>query len=84
MTNIILRLIKKKEDLLLLSSSYMKGELKLNISKIARELNVDRKTVKNYLNNKVPKKTRKRKKYLDDYRDLIKQILSDELRTFAK
>lgn len=82
MTNIILKLVNKKEDLLLLSSSYMKGELKLNISKIARELNIDRKTVKNYLNNKVPKKTRKRKKYLDDYKDLIKEILSDELRTF--
>ena len=36
-----------------LSTAYLKGELKLNISKIARELECDRKTVKNYLNGLV-------------------------------
>ncbi len=42
MTNIVLENIKSVFDLITLSISYMKGVLKLNISKISRELNVDR------------------------------------------
>ena len=65
-----------------LSRAYLEGELKLNISKIARELECDRKTVKNYLNGHIPKKTRKRTKYLDAYRDLILHYLKDSHRHF--
>ena len=42
----------------------------------------DRKTVKNYLNGHIPKKTRKRTKYLDAYRDLILHYLKDSYRHF--
>lgn len=47
-------------DLSLLSRAYLKGEVKLNISKIARELECDRKTVKNYLSGHIPKKNEKK------------------------
>ena len=82
MTEIILNFLNKKEDLILLSKAYKKGEIQLNISKIARHLNVDRKTVKKYLDGNIPKKTRTRKKYLDDFRDKIEELLKDELREF--
>ena len=49
MTELILKFVNKKEDLIALSSAYIKGDLKLNISKIARALDADRKTVKRYL-----------------------------------
>ena len=65
-----------------LSSAYVKGELKLNISKLARELECDRKTVKNYLKGHTPKKTRNRTKYLDSYKELILQYLNDSHRHF--
>ncbi len=40
----------------------------MNISKLAKELNKDRKTIKKYLEGKVPYVTRVRVKYLDKYR----------------
>lgn len=82
MTNLILKIITKKEDLVLLSPAYRKGELKLNISELSRELKVDRKTIRNYLNGKMPKRKRNRKKYLDEYKELIKKLLNDEKREF--
>lgn len=65
-----------------LSKAYLQGELKLNISKIARKLKWDRKTVKNYLIGHVPKNTRNRTKYLDAYKDLILHYLKDPHRHF--
>ena len=47
MTELILNFVTKKEDLLLLSKAYKKGDIEVNISKISRELKVDRKTIKN-------------------------------------
>lgn len=82
MTNLILKIITKKEDLVLLSPAYRKGELTLNISELSRELKVDRKTIRNYLNGKMPKRKRNRKKYLDEYKELIKKLLNDEEREF--
>ena len=67
MTELILKFVTKKEDLLLLSKAYKEGNIKVNISKISRELNVDRKTIKKYLEGNIPKKTRKRKKYFATY-----------------
>ena len=46
MTELILKFVNKKEDLIALSSAYIKGDLKSNISKIARALDANRKTVK--------------------------------------
>lgn len=70
------------EQLADFSTAYRKGEIKLNISKIARELNCDRKTAKRYLNGFVPCDTRTRKKYLDDYKDLMLSYLKDSNRHF--
>lgn len=82
MTETILKLITKKEDLNLLSCAWKEGKIKLNISKISRELKVDRKTVKKYLKGELPKIIRKKKKYLDDFRERIVNLLNDDLRSF--
>ena len=82
MTDLILKFVTKKEDLLLLSKAYKEGNIKVNISKISRELNVDRKTIKKYLEGNIPKKTRKRKKYLTAFRKEIIELLKDETREY--
>ena len=66
----------------MLSRAYKEGEIKLNVSKLARELNCSRKTLSRRLNGIAPKKTRNRKRYLDDYKDLIYKYLCDEQRNF--
>ena len=82
MTELILKFVNKKEDLIALSSAYIKGDLKLNISKIARALNADGKTVKRHLNRHIPKRKRKKKSYLDDYFEIIKTAIIDPNREF--
>jgi transposase/putative transposon-encoded protein len=82
MTDIYLKEIKCKEDLLLFSRAYMKGKIKVNKSKIARQLNVDRKTVDKYLKGHVPKTTRNRLSYLDEHREYIYEVLNDEHQSF--
>ena len=82
MTEEILKFLNDKEDLLLLSKSYKKGDIKLNISKISRKLKVDRKTVRRYLNGQIPKKKRNKPKYLDNYIGEIKELLNDPIREF--
>ncbi len=82
MTELILEFLSSKEDLLLLSKNFKKGEIQLNISKISRHLKIDRKTAKKYLNGQVPKKKRNKPKYLDEYLDKIKELLNDEMREF--
>ncbi len=82
MTGAVIEQITKVEDLLLFSKAYNEGMIKLNVSKLARELNKDRKTIKRYLEGNVPKQTRSRIKYLDEYRDYIVDVLSDKMRSF--
>lgn len=82
MTEIVLENIDKISELALFADAYKKGFIKLNISKIARELNKDRKTVKKYLKGDVPVGIRKRNKYLDEYRNIIIELLSDQYRSF--
>ena len=82
MTELIISDIENINDLALFAGPFKKGMLKLNISKLARELNKDRKTIRNYLNGKTPSNTRERIKYLDEYRDLIIRLLTDKYRTF--
>ncbi len=74
--------INNINELSYLSRAYLEWDLKLNISKIARELKCDRKTVKKYLNGHTPKKTRNRIKYLDSYKDLMVIYLNDPKREF--
>ena len=62
--------------------AYKKGDIKMNVSKLARELNCSRKTLSRRLNGIAPKYTRNRCKYLDAYKDLIYKYLCDEQRTF--
>lgn len=82
MTEIIINSIENINELAMFAESYKKGNLKLNVSKIARELNKDRKTIRNYLNGKIPAITRSRVKYLDEYRELIIKLLTDKCRSF--
>ena len=47
MTEIIINNIENINDLAMFANLFKKGKLKLNISKLARELNKDRKTIWN-------------------------------------
>ena len=82
MTGIILENITSVNDLSMFSKAYKEGLIKVNISKIAKELNKDRKTIKKYLEGYTPKETRDRVKYLDEHRDYIKEVLSDKYQSF--
>ena len=82
MSDIVTKFIQSKEDLIFLSKYYQTGEIKVNITKATKMLGLDRKTVRRYLNGFVPKKKRKRKKYLDDYISIIKSVLTDKNREF--
>ncbi|MEA3423099.1 MAG: hypothetical protein U9Q80_04855, partial [Bacillota bacterium] len=76
-------LIKSIEDVRLLSHAYLKGLImKPKISKIAAIINADRETVRKALNGFVPKKTKDRRKYLDDFRDIMLELLKDEYKEF--
>jgi transposase len=77
--------INKLEDLIKLKPLKENANLKLNVSKIARELGVDRRTVKKYIDGyiKPEKVKRKRSSKIDQYYDAIIELLSDEYRVFA-
>ena len=70
--------INSLDQALMLSRAYKEGEIKLNVSKLARELNCSRKTLSRRLNGIAPKKTRNRKRYLDDTNIFVmnKEILT--------
>lgn len=53
-------------------------KMKVNKSQLAREFNVDRRTIDKYLKGYVKVNTRKRRSKLDDYYDVIKQLLSEK------
>ena len=55
-----------------------KALIKLNISKLSRDLNCDPKTIRKRLNGDFPKTTGTRRKYLDQYRDYIIEVLIDK------
>lgn len=74
--------IENLDQALLLSRAYKEGGIRSNVSKLARELNCSRKTLTRRLNGIKPKKTRNKKRYLDDYKELIHIYLNDEHRHF--
>lgn len=82
MTKIIIEHIKKIDDLLLFSSAYQQGAIKVNITKLAEHLGKDRKTIRRYLKGDVPRKTKIRTKYLDQHQAYIKQVLTDKYQSF--
>ena len=54
--------INNLDQALMLSRAYKEGNIKLNVSKLARELNCSRKTLSRRLNGIAPKKNKKQKK----------------------
>lgn len=70
--------IKFLEDLAKLKPFLEDGTLKINKSQIARELGKDRRTVEKYLNGYKKPTTRQRESYIDNYYEIIKELLSDE------
>ncbi|MDF2700001.1 MAG: integrase catalytic subunit [Haloplasmataceae bacterium] len=57
-------------------------DLKVNKSRLARELNVDRRTIGKYINGYEKPKNRDRSSVLDNYYDLIKDLLNDKIKVF--
>lgn len=70
--------IKELTDLPKLKLFMGSLDMKINKSKLARDLHVDRRTVDKYLNGYQPNNKRKRKSKIDDYYEVIKLLLSEE------
>lgn len=82
MTDIVLEYITHIEEISMFSKAYQEGKIPLNITKIAKHLKKDRKTVHKYLRGEVPKHTRQRTKYMDEYREILVNVLSDKYQSF--
>lgn len=71
------------EDLVYYSKLIERGVVKMpNISKLARSLNKNRRTIRKALSGIVPKKTRDKSSYLDEHRSLIVTLLTDKFKKF--
>ena len=70
--------IEKLEDLYKLKPFMESANLKINKSQIARELDVDRRTVDKYINGFHKSKHRTSSNCLTHYKDIIRELLSDE------
>ena len=70
--------IEKLEDLYKLKLFMESANLKINKSQIARELDVDRRTVDKYINGFHKSKHRTSSNCLTHYKDIIRELLSDE------
>ena len=70
--------IKKLTDLPKFKIFMESLNMKINKSQLARDLNVDRRTIDKYLNGYQPSNTRKRASKIDEYYNVIKLLLSDE------
>ena len=70
--------IKTLEDLAKLKPFLEDGTLKVNKSQIARELGKDRRTVDKYLKGYEKPVTRHKGSPIDDYYEIIRELLSDE------
>lgn len=53
-------------------------KMKINKSRLARELNVDRRTIEKYLNGFTPKETRNKASKIDQYYEVIALLLSTD------
>ena len=70
--------IEKLEDLYKLKPFMKSANLKINKSQIARELDVDRRTVDKYINGFHKSKHRTSSNCLTPYKAIIRELLSDE------
>ena len=77
--------INKIEDLNELKEAYRSGTIKLNISSIARQIDVDRRTVKSYLlrENDEHSNTRKKPSIFDKELDFILGLLNNKEKRFT-
>lgn len=75
--------IKTLQDLSKLGAFMEYNNLKVNKSEIARKLNVDRRTVTKYLNGFQKCKHRNKPSCLDDYADIIADLLSSDTQVFS-
>src|SRR5690625_3779488 len=66
------------EDLPKLNLLMESSNMKINKSQLARDLNVDRRTIDKYLREYVRSQSRKRKSKIDEYYEVIKLLLSDK------
>lgn len=70
--------INSLKDLIKLKPFLEAGSLKINKSQLARELGKDRRTIDKYINGYEKPKIRNRSSFIDDYYDIIKELLSNE------
>ncbi len=70
--------IKNVNDLYKLKPFWEDGTLKINKSQIARELEVDRRTVDKYINGYTKPKTRNCDDCITPFYDIIAELLSDK------
>lgn len=70
--------IKDVNDLPKLKVIMESLNMKINKSELARQLNVDRRTIDKYLNGYVQNKNRKRSSKIDEFYDVILLLLSEE------
>ena len=69
--------IHSLNDLLILGKLEEAGSTRINKSQIARDLGVDRRTVGKYMKGYVKNNKRNRESKIDEYYDIIKELLSD-------
>jgi len=75
--------VDRPADLPKLREFMEENNLKLNKSEIARQLNIDRRTVSKYLDGYMKSETRNKPSSMDEYYDVIKELLSSETQIFA-
>lgn len=75
--------VNSLDDLHKLKPLIDNSKLKVNKSELARELNCDWKTVNKYINGYEKKPTRNKSSTIDDYYNIIKELLEDNNKTFS-
>jgi len=75
--------INKLEDLVKLKTLQEVTGIKINISALARQLNVDRRTVKKYINGFKKSKERNRESYIDSFESTIRDLIFSENKVFS-
>ena len=71
-------IIKSLTDLSNFKNLMENLKMKINKSQLARELNVDRRTIDKYMNGFIPKGTKNRTSKIDAYYEVIVDLLSDD------
>ncbi len=75
--------VKSLNDLYKLSAIEKGLGMKVNKSALARKLNVDRRTIKKYINGFEKSKTRQKNSSIDQYKETIEELLSNKAKIFC-